>query len=108
MKFIVLNFRANGFNGQKIMSIAHVFFHPALCMAWLETYRPIRKLEPLFCIGDSNHNHFFLPLVLWRKNWKNAFQKVIVPVGYSDFDYHEPYCIGNSDIRKGVKCINMS
>lgn len=79
---------------------SHVFFHPALCMAWLETYRTIRKLEPLFCIVDSDHNHFFLPLVLWRKNWGNAFLKVIIPGGYSDLDYHEPYCIGNSDISE--------
>jgi len=74
---------------------SHVFFHPALCMVWIETYRPIRKLEPLFCIAENNHSIFFLPLVLWHKNWKSAFQKMIVPVGYSDFDYHEPILAGD-------------
>lgn len=69
---------------------SHVFFHPALCMAWIETYRPIRNLKPLFCIVKNEQDQFFLPLVLWHKNWKNAFQKVIIPVGYSDFDYHDP------------------
>lgn len=68
----------------------HVFFHPALCMAWLETYRPLRNLEPLFCLAKKKSAVVFLPLILWRQNWKNAFRKVIIPVGYSDFDYHDP------------------
>lgn len=76
---------------------SHVFFHPALCMAWIETYRQIRKLEPLFCIAENEQCSFFFPLVLWRKNWKSAFQKVIVPVGYADFDYHEPLFSGVLD-----------
>lgn len=59
-------------------------------MAWLETYRPLRRLEPLFCIAESKRCQCFMPLVLWHKNWKNLFQKVIIPVGYSDFDYHDP------------------
>ena len=69
---------------------SHVFFHPTLCMAWLETYRPIRKLKPLFCIAENDSVVLFMPLVLWTQNWKNAFRKIIVPVGYSDFDYHDP------------------
>ena len=75
----------------------HVFFHPALCMAWIETYRPLRKLEPLFCIGRSGEQIIFLPLVLWKRNWKNAFQKLLIPIGYSDFDYHDPLIINSSD-----------
>jgi CelD/BcsL family acetyltransferase involved in cellulose biosynthesis len=80
---------------------SHAFFHPALCMAWIETYRPLRDLEPLFCIADKGSPDFFLPLLLWRKNWKNLFQKVIIPAGYSDFDYHEPLLSawpGNPDL----------
>jgi len=76
---------------------SHVFFHPVLCMAWLETYRPLRKLDPLFCIAENETGTLFLPLVIWHRNWKNAFQKLIVPVGYSDFDYHEPYRFGTND-----------
>ncbi len=69
---------------------SHVFFHHTLCMAWLETYRPIRNLKPLFCIAEKDFSIVFIPLVLWTQNWKNAFRKIIVPVGYSDFDYHDP------------------
>lgn len=72
---------------------SHVFFHPALCMAWLETYRPLRNLEPYFAIGKDEGNVIFLPLVLWKRNWKNAFQKLLIPVGYSDFDYHDPISV---------------
>lgn len=70
----------------------HVFFHPTLVKAWIDTYRPIRDIEPMFIWGRStrSNNQMFLPLVVWRKNWKNAFIKAIVPVGYSDFDYHDP------------------
>jgi len=68
----------------------HVFFHPALSMAWLDTYRPLRNLEPWFCIGRKGETQVFMPFVLWRRNWKNAFQKLLIPVGYSDYDYHDP------------------
>jgi CelD/BcsL family acetyltransferase involved in cellulose biosynthesis len=71
----------------------HVFFHPALCMAWLDTYRPIRKLYPWFCIARNGETTVFFPMVLWRRNWKNAFQRLLVPVGYSDYDYHDPLVI---------------
>lgn len=69
----------------------HVFAHPALLKAWIDTYIPLRKLEPVIIIGKSqNENFFSLPLVLWKRNWKNAFEKLLIPVGYSDLDYHDP------------------
>ena len=72
----------------------NVFFHPALCMAWIKSYRSLRKMEPLFCIATKEDTVIFFPLVLWKRNWKNVFQHLIVPVGYSDFDYHDPLLIG--------------
>jgi len=78
---------------------SHVFFHPALCMAWIETYRPLRNLEPLLCIAENKSATVFLPLVLWKQNWKNAFRKIIIPVGYSDFDYHDP--LANRSLIQG-------
>lgn len=69
---------------------SHVFFHPALGMAWLKTYRALRNLAPLFCIALKDDSRIFLPLVFWKQNWKDAFRRVVVPVGYSDFDYHDP------------------
>lgn len=75
-----------------ISPTAHVFFHPSLVRAWINTYRPLRKLSPIFIWGkDSNSgNEAFIPFVLWRKNWKNLFIRSIVSVGYSDYDYHNP------------------
>lgn len=73
---------------------AHVFFHPDMAKAWVETYRPLRNLQPLFCIARSGETTIFLPLLIWEKNWKNAFIRTIVPVGYSDFDYHSPIVAG--------------
>jgi hypothetical protein len=78
---------------QKIISDAyepHVFFHPSLCMAWIDTYKPLRSLSPLFCLAKLGEINLFLPLVIWKQNWKNIFRKIIVPVGFSDFDYHDP------------------
>lgn len=69
---------------------AHVFFHPALVKAWVETYLPLRKLSPLFVWASCGECIVMLPLVLWCKDWKGAFMRAVVPCGYSDFDYHDP------------------
>jgi len=76
---------------------AYVFFHPALVKAWVETYLPSRDLRPCFLIAESNAHTVFFPLVLWRRNWKNAFQRLLIPVGYSDYDYHDPIFTGSPD-----------
>lgn len=68
----------------------HVFFHPALVKAWVKTYLPLRDFIPIFVRGKSDDNEVFFPLILWKKNWKHAFLRTIAPVGYSDFDYHDP------------------
>lgn len=72
---------------------AHVFFHPALVKAWVETYLPLRDLRPCFLIAELADHMVFFPLVLWRRNWKNAFQRLLIPVGYSDYDYHDPIVV---------------
>lgn len=72
---------------------AHAFFHPALVRAWIETYMPLRDIRPYFLIAESNKQKVFFPLVLWRRNWKNAFQRLLIPVGYSDYDYHDPIIV---------------
>lgn len=69
----------------------YVFSHPALLHAWWNTYIPLRDMKPIFITGHSeDDNKCVFPLVLWKRNWKNAFQQVLVPIGYSDFDYHDP------------------
>lgn len=79
---------------------AHVFFHPVMVKAWVDTYLPIRDLKPIFCIAEVDDTTIFLPLVIWKKNWKNAFLKTVIPVGYSDFDYLTPiYVEGSKNIE---------
>ncbi len=69
----------------------HVFFHPLLVTSWMETYLPIRNLTPIFVWAQGPRGIVaMLPLVLWKRNWKNAFERLIVPMGFSDFDYHDP------------------
>lgn len=69
---------------------SHVFFCPELAKAWLATYRPLRKLSPLFVAAtNSAGNEACLLLVKWSRNWKNAWVRSVVPVGYSDYDYHD-------------------
>lgn len=75
----------------------HVFFHPALVKAWVETYRPLQDISPLFLIAMCGDMTVFIPLVLWKRNWKNAFLREIIPVGYSDFDYHDPIIVGKRE-----------
>ncbi|QCT93959.1 GNAT family N-acetyltransferase [Caminibacter mediatlanticus TB-2] len=74
---------------------AHVFFNPDVAKVWVDTFMPIRDIKPMFCIAKYNNTTIFLPLILWRKNWKNAFIKSIIPLGYSDYDYHDPIIIGD-------------
>lgn len=70
---------------------SHVFFHPIVAKIWKDTYMPLRNMTPLFVWGEStNGNKVFLPLVLWKRDWKGAFVHSIIPVGYSDYDYHDP------------------
>jgi len=77
---------------------AHVFFHPKLVKVWVDTYLPLRYLKPIFIWAeDDTSNLGFLPLVLWRRNWKNAFMRSIIPIGYSDFDYHDPVFLHRID-----------
>jgi len=76
-------------------SSRHVFFSPVLAKVWLDTYLPIRNLRPLYLTARSGSATVFLPLVLWRRNWKNGCQRAIVPVGDSDYDYHDPLVIGD-------------
>lgn len=71
-------------------SNAHVFFHPVLVRVWLETYRPLRDIRPLFVRATHGEQQVLFPLVLWRRNWKNAWLREVVPAGYADYDYHDP------------------
>lgn len=69
---------------------AHVFFHPVLLKAWTDACRSIYDLKPVYCTAESVGITFFLPLVIWKRNWKNAFVRMLVPAGYPDYDYHDP------------------
>lgn len=68
----------------------NVFYHPVLLKVWLETYKSLRSHQSIFIKGISENNEVFLPLVLWKRNWKNVFMRTIVAVGNSDYDYHNP------------------
>jgi CelD/BcsL family acetyltransferase involved in cellulose biosynthesis len=72
----------------------HVFYHPVLVRSWCDTYRKIQDMSPLFCVAKIDGITLFLPLVLWKRNWKNAFLRMIVPVGFAAFDYHDPIVTG--------------
>jgi hypothetical protein len=73
---------------------SHVFFHPTLARVWVDTYLGLRRMEPQFLVAKNDNCTAFLPMVLWCKNWKNAFQRTLIPVGYADYDYHDPIVSG--------------
>lgn len=77
----------------------HIFFHPAMVKVWFDTYLPIRNVKPLFCLAHTENNTVFFPMVLWKQNWKNAYIRSVIPVGYSDFDYHDPIVTGDNSIN---------
>ncbi|NTV93279.1 MAG: hypothetical protein HGA72_08480, partial [Chlorobiaceae bacterium] len=74
----------------------NVFFHPVLLKTWTDACRSIYDLRPVYCIAETDGITFFLPLVLWKRNWKNAFVRMLVPAGYPDFDYHDPVVCGEA------------
>jgi CelD/BcsL family acetyltransferase involved in cellulose biosynthesis len=73
---------------------SHVFSHPAVLKAWTDTYRSIQNISPFYCVARKDDTTVFMPFVLWRRNWKNAFLNTLVPAGYSDYDYHDPLVTG--------------
>jgi CelD/BcsL family acetyltransferase involved in cellulose biosynthesis len=80
---------------------AHVFFHPAVVRAWFEAYINIRDMEPRFLVAeDHNEGIAFLPLIFDKVKWKDAWLKSILPVGYNEFDYHDPIVSGDWDESK--------
>jgi CelD/BcsL family acetyltransferase involved in cellulose biosynthesis len=68
----------------------NVFNHPLLIKVWIDIYRKIQKISPLYIVAETDDIKLFLPLIIWKRNWKNAFIRMIIPVGYSDYDYHNP------------------
>lgn len=75
---------------------AHVCYHPTILRAWTDTLRSLQHISLLYFVARLNGITFFLPLILWRRNWKNAFLRVIVPAGFPDFDYHDPIVSGHA------------
>nr|MBD5376412.1 GNAT family N-acetyltransferase [Bacteroides sp.] len=80
----------------------HVFFHPAMIEAWMKTYVPLRKMTPIYIKGVNGESAMYLPLVLWTRNWKNAFVRTLVAIGYSDFDYHDPIVNGERPDKEAI------
>lgn len=73
----------------------HVFFHPALVRAWVDSVAEVYELEPRFIVARSDGDvSVFLPLVLVRMGWKDLWRRKLAPVGYMGFDYHDPLLIG--------------
>ena len=77
----------------------NIFNNPDLQLAWIYTYKEIRNLKPLFLKLKINDSVVLFTLVLWKKNIKNLFLKTIIPVGYSDFDYHNFIQVGESNLN---------
>ncbi len=78
---------------------AHVFFEPSIVRAWVETYKDIWRIEPRFLIARSGDDiTVFFPLVYVRGGWKDARQRSIVAVGYSDFDYNDPVVVYSNNL----------
>lgn len=86
---------------------ASVFHHPSMGLAWIESYRRLRDISPMFYWLETPEMSFFYPLVIWRRNWKNVFQRLIVPVGFSDFDYLDPILFGEMSLQKRESLLNL-
>jgi CelD/BcsL family acetyltransferase involved in cellulose biosynthesis len=78
---------------------AAVFYEPSVVKAWILTYAKLHSIQPRFLIARFNNSGIvFLPLVYIRHNWKSAWLRMLLPVGYTEFDYHDPIVVGSSDV----------
>lgn len=68
----------------------HIFNHPLLVKIWSDVYQNLHNIKPFYVIASAGNMRVFFPLVLWKRNYKNGFLRMIVPAGYSDYDYHDP------------------
>jgi|WetSurMetagenome_2_1015567.scaffolds.fasta_scaffold14232_4 CelD/BcsL family acetyltransferase involved in cellulose biosynthesis len=73
----------------------HVFFHPVIVKAWIDSFRSFEDISPLFCVARIENIDLILPLVSWKRNVKNLRQRIILPIGFSEFDYHDPVISDN-------------
>jgi hypothetical protein len=74
----------------------HVFFEPSLVRAWFDTYVQLRNISPRFLIAThTSGTVIFFPLVSDRCGWKDAWLRILRPVGFTEFDYHDPIVIGD-------------
>lgn len=71
-----------------------VFSTYTLLNAWLEAYCPLRNLQVTVITGKAEDgNECVFPMCIWKRNWKNGFIRLLIPIGYSDYDYNEPLFI---------------
>lgn len=69
---------------------ATVFASPDLAWAWIEARGAERACKPQFLVGRTEGVEALLPLLLRRGRWQDAFPRILQPLGYNDFDYHDP------------------
>lgn len=77
---------------------SHIFFHPVLVRAWLETCAPLFPIEPRFLLARCDQMTLLFPLVLVRNGWKDMWRRLIAPVGFFGFDYHDPLWTGEGSV----------
>lgn len=72
----------------------NVFYHPSVAIPWVSVHRELHDILPLYCVAEYDTIIVFMPLILWQKNIKACRLRVIQPVGYDIYDYHDPIVTG--------------
>jgi len=76
-----------------------IFYHPEIALIWINYYKKIYNLQPLFCIATINNSTIFFPLVIIKERKAGFNLKKIVQLGYEHFDYLEPVFSTNFEIN---------
>ena len=80
---------------------SHIFNHPDVIRAWVDTFGKTQRINLCWlAAATTDGNRSLFPLVLWRRNWKNAFMRVLMPAGGGDYDYHNPLFLRPTDISE--------
>lgn len=77
----------------------NVFLTQPLVRAWCKAAQQVQNVLPCFMWATSEGGlSVFMPLVIVRSGFRNAWLSVMQPAGLGEYDYHDPLCIVSDEI----------
>lgn len=73
------------------------FYYQPNLQAWVDAKGGEAQLSPIFVLAEArNANSILLPLVMAKPSKRKSRLQTALPVGHTDYDYHDPIILGPS------------